>query len=88
MRVDLDQRKVAEREADAAARLLLDLLDRAERLPRVGAFVVAVLEDDRAACRAADVVEVGVYGVDARRELLSAYVVRRQNPTTWRMRTT
>jgi hypothetical protein len=88
MWVDLDERKVAEGEVDAVARLLLDLLDRSERLPRVGTFVVAVFEDHRAARRTADVIEVSVQGVDGPPALLWADVVRPQNPTTCRMRTT
>ena len=64
VRVDLGQREVAEREADVARQLSLDLLDRAERLPRVGALVVAVLEDDRRVRGATHVIDVRVEGPD------------------------
>ena len=38
--------------------LLFDSLDRVERLPRVGALVIAVLDDQVAGRRAADVIDV------------------------------
>jgi DNA-binding CsgD family transcriptional regulator len=38
VRVDLDKREVAEREADTAAHLLLHALDRSKRLPRIWVF--------------------------------------------------
>ena len=47
--MDLGQRKVPEREADAVAQLLLDMLDLPKRSARVRAFVVAVLDDEGAA---------------------------------------
>jgi len=46
-----------EGEADIGARFLLDALDRSKRLPREGAFVVAVLEDQTSRRRAADMVD-------------------------------
>ena len=54
--MDLDQREVPEREADATGSLPLDLLDLAVCLPRVGAFVVAVLDDQGSSRRATDVI--------------------------------
>ena len=45
VRVDLRERKVPEGEADVAAQSLLDAFDLSKRLPRVRAFVVAVLDD-------------------------------------------
>ena len=64
VRMDLGQREVAEREADAARELPLDALDRPEGLARVGAFVVAVLEDDRRTGFPAHVVHVVSEGLD------------------------
>jgi len=60
---------------------------RAKRLPRVGAFVVAVLEDQPSACQAAYVVYLLV---ERRRLTLVRDRVARhpQYPTTCRMRTT
>jgi hypothetical protein len=46
VRVDLHEREVPEREADTTAHLLLDSLDLPKGLPRIRAFVVAVLEDE------------------------------------------
>jgi len=60
VRVDAGQREMAEREPHVPAELLFDLLDRVEGLPRVWALVVAVLEDQAAGGRAADVVDVFV----------------------------
>jgi hypothetical protein len=57
MRVDLGQRKVPEGEADAIAQSCLDALDFSERFARVRAFVVAVLDDEAAGRRAADVID-------------------------------
>jgi hypothetical protein len=47
-----------EREPHVPAKLLFDSLDRVERLPRVRAFVVAVLDDQKAGGRAARVIDV------------------------------
>ena len=44
--MDLREREVPEGKADAMGELSFNPLDRAERLPRVGAFVVAVLHDE------------------------------------------
>jgi hypothetical protein len=60
MRVDLREREMPEREADAPAQPLLDALDLEKRLPRIRTFVVAVLEDETSACAAADVIELVV----------------------------
>jgi len=57
VRVDLGQGEVPEREPHIPAELLFDLLDGAERLPRVGALVVAVFDDQAAGPRAADVID-------------------------------
>ncbi len=69
MRVDLGQWEVPEREADPTWQLSLDPLDRPERLPRVGALVVAVLEDDRRVRGATHVIDVRVEGLDLIRGL-------------------
>jgi len=66
VRVDLRQREVTKGEADAAGELLLDALDRPEGLARVGALVVAVLEDDGGTRFPADVVHVIVEWLDDR----------------------
>ena len=57
VRVDLGEREMPEGEADTPAELSLDAFDLPERAPRVRAFVVAVLEDDTADCRTADVID-------------------------------
>ena len=49
---------------------MFDLLDRVERLPRVGALVVAVLEDLRPGGRAADVTGFIVHRRQGQREHL------------------
>src|SRR5258706_6344366 len=51
------QRKMPEREPHVPAELLADQLDSVERLPRVRALVVAVLDDQRACGRTADVID-------------------------------
>ena len=56
--MDLGEREVAEGEADATAQPALDPLDLSIRLPRIGALVVAVLEDETTGRRAADVVDL------------------------------
>jgi hypothetical protein len=58
VRVDAGQRKMPEREPDGPAELAFDLLDRTERLPGVRALVIAVLDDQTAGGRAADMVGV------------------------------
>lgn len=55
--MDVGERTVAEREAEASAELLLDALDLAERHSRMRALVVTVLEDDAGAVRTADVID-------------------------------
>jgi hypothetical protein len=47
-----------EREPNVAAEPLLDLLDRVERLPRVRALVIAVLDNQAACGRAADMIDL------------------------------
>ena len=54
--MDVGQREVPEREPHAVAELGLDTLDRAERLPRVRALAVAVLDDEPPLPDAADVI--------------------------------
>ena len=54
--MDLRQWEVAEREPDPVAELGLDALDRPERLSRVRALVVAVLDDEPPLRAAADVI--------------------------------
>jgi hypothetical protein len=49
--------KMTECEPQIPAELPVDLLDRVERLPRVRALVVAVLEDQWAGGRAANVID-------------------------------
>jgi hypothetical protein len=61
--MDLGQREVPEREPDAAAQLFFDALDLAERLARVRAFVVAVLDDQAPVASAPDVVDRLVNGL-------------------------
>jgi hypothetical protein len=46
VRVDVREREMAEGEADAAAQRVLDTLDFSKRPPRVGALVIAVLNDE------------------------------------------
>ena len=57
VRVDVCQREVPEGEANATVELSFDPFDRAKRLPRVGAFVVAVLDEDTSGRGAADVID-------------------------------
>ena len=56
--MDLGEREVPEAEADATAQPALDPLDLSIRLPRIGALVVAVLEDEMTDRRTADVVNL------------------------------
>jgi hypothetical protein len=58
VRVDAGQREVPEREPHGPAELAFDLLDRVEGLPRVRALVIAVLEDQVAGGRAADMIDL------------------------------
>src|SRR6516225_6628114 len=58
VRLDAGQQEVPEREPQVPAELVSGLLDRAGRLPGVRALVVAVLEDQVAGGRAADMVDV------------------------------
>ena len=54
--MDLGQWEVPKREPHLTGQAFFDVLDRAKRLPRVRALVVAVLDDQPAARRASDVV--------------------------------
>ena len=56
--VNAGQRKMAEREPHVPAELLFDSLDRVESLPRVRALVIAVLDNQMAGGRAADVIDL------------------------------
>src|SRR5690242_21615119 len=58
VRVDAGQRKMAEREPHVPAELLFDSLDGMKGLPRVRALVVAVLNNQAAGGRAADVIDL------------------------------
>jgi hypothetical protein len=58
MRVDLCEREMPEGEPNTFAELAPDTFDLPERLPRVRAFVVAVLEDDMSGSRTADVIDL------------------------------
>jgi hypothetical protein len=49
---------MAEREPHGPAELLFDSLDRVEGLPRVRALVIAVLDNQVAGGRAADVIDL------------------------------
>src|SRR4029077_9629692 len=87
VRMDVDEREVAEREADAAVELSLDTFDLAECPSRKRAFVVAVFEDEAGAGRAADVISV-VERLDPRQVSLAQRATRHQKPTTFRISTT
>jgi hypothetical protein len=50
--------EMPEREPHVPAKLAFDLLDRVEGLPRVRAFVIAVLDNQVAGGRAADVIDL------------------------------
>jgi hypothetical protein len=58
MRVDLCEREMPEGEPNTFAELAPEAFDLPERLPRVRAFVVAVLEDDMSGSRTADVIDL------------------------------
>jgi hypothetical protein len=64
VRVDVGEREMAEGEADAAVPFALDPLDRTERLARVRALVVAILEDQRRVGPAAYVINAFVERLD------------------------
>jgi hypothetical protein len=55
---------MAEGEADAVAQSPLNAPDLSKRLPRIGAFVVAVLEDDTPGPWAANVIDLVVEWLD------------------------
>jgi hypothetical protein len=57
-RVDAGQREVPESEPHGPAELAFDLLDRMERLPGVRALVIAVLDNQWAGRRAADMIDL------------------------------
>jgi hypothetical protein len=56
VRVDPGQREMPERKPDTPSQLLLDALDRSERLARVRALVIAVLDNQMTFGRAADMI--------------------------------
>ena len=56
--MNLGQREMPEREPHVPAKLTFDLLDRVEGLPRVRALVIAVLDDQAAGGRAADMIDL------------------------------
>ena len=56
--MDAGQREMPEREPHVPPKLLFYLLDHMERLPRVRALVIAVLDDQAAGGRAADVIDL------------------------------
>jgi hypothetical protein len=58
VRVDAGQREMPEREPYGPAKLAFDLLDRVEGLPRVRALVIAVLDDQVAGGRAANMIDL------------------------------
>ena len=58
VRVNAGQREMPEREPHVPPKLLFYLLDRMERLTRVRAFVIAVLNDQAAGARAPDVIDL------------------------------
>jgi hypothetical protein len=58
VRVDAGQRKMPEREPQVPAKLAFDLLDRVEGLPRVWTLLIAVLDDQAAGGRAANVIDL------------------------------
>src|SRR3954463_9893916 len=74
VRVDLREREMAKREADAARQSSLDTLDLSKRLTRVRALVVAVLDYETTARWAADVIDLVVDRVEARLRTLPAHV--------------
>jgi len=58
VRVNAGQRKMPEREPHVPAELAFDLLDRVERLPRVRALIIAVLDNQAAGGRAANMIDL------------------------------
>ena len=86
--MDLCEREVPEGEANAIGELSFNPLDRAERLPRVGAFVVAVLDDETSGGWAANVIDLLVERLHGRLAFLWHRVSASQKPTDCRMRTT
>src|SRR4051812_11477580 len=56
--VDLREGEMTKGELDAAAQSSLDALDCSKSSPRIGAFVVAVLEDDTTGRCAPDVIDL------------------------------
>ena len=78
--MDLRKWKVAEGESDAARKLTLDPLDREKRLARVGAFVIAVLENDGVARLPTHVIHVPFEWLDQWSFVRDAH----QNPTCCR----
>src|SRR6266571_971309 len=58
VRVDAGQREMPEREPHVPPKLLFDLLDRIEGPPRVRALVIAVLDDQAAGGRTANMIDL------------------------------
>src|ERR1700730_11443540 len=68
--VDLCERKVPEGEADLPVRALFDAFDFSKRLPGIGAFVIAVLDNETAFWPAADVIDLLVNRFQGPRTIL------------------
>jgi hypothetical protein len=64
--MNLSQRKITEGKPDTPAKFFLDPLDFPVRPPGIRAFVVAVLQDEAAACRTAEMIKVVVQGRESR----------------------
>ena len=61
VRVDLGEREMPEREPDTAGEHCFNAFDLPVRLPRVRAFIIPVLKDERAGGGPADVVELLIH---------------------------
>src|SRR3954453_13933215 len=69
MGADLDEREVAEGEAEPPSQCTFNALDLAKRLPGVGAFVVAVLEEVWSRLGATNVVDAALEPGEGTRRL-------------------
>ena len=76
--MDLDEREMAVGETDLSAQFLLDAFDLSERQPRVGAFVVAVLDDQATLGGTANVIDrlVQAFQVRVPRRRIAVGVIR------------
>jgi hypothetical protein len=83
MRVDAGQREMPEREPHVPAELAFGLLDRVERLTRVPALVIAVLDDQVAGGRAADVIDVLVERRQGQLTVVRHRVAGHEPPPEW-----